>query len=151
MSRLSRYIKEYWLFFLLGALVFVAVLWMASDRRPVVEQTDFHVDPSAVRPGQRVDAVWTDKTLRARCNGVVFPRIVGMKDGQLQTFGAPPRPPVGHNVVGKTETFRTVWKIPELDHGSSGYFDKRTNRWCNIVQEWLWPMKEETWAPFTVE
>ena len=133
--------------FILGLLVFVFPMYqLVVPRSPVVETTDFHMEPFTVRVGQMVEAVWTDKTLRVGCEGTVYRRFVG-QEGEVWIFT--PVLTVHHGVVGKSETFHTAWKIPHMPVGK-GVFQKNIKRYCNIFQEYIWPMREVQEAEFMV-
>src|SRR5580698_3347358 len=55
--------------FIAGMIFFAYPIVMVFDRRPIVEQTDFHTDPDVLHPGQKFETVWTIETFRPRCNG----------------------------------------------------------------------------------
>lgn len=137
--------KTLLLAFAFGLVVFVVPVGMLLARDPAVETTNFHMSPSIVMARGRADAVWTDKPLRAGCHGIVHRRFISGKD----VWVFPPVRAVNHGPVGEAQTFHTMWTIPDMPPGE-GVFQKTVRRWCNHVQEWLWPMEEVQEARFSV-
>ncbi len=133
-----------WLYLLLTIPI---ILYLLMDRRPAVETTDFHLEPAVVRPGQKVEAVWTVKSLRANCRGIVHRRMI---DSQRQVFAFSSTYAVLHGDAGTTSTYRTVWTIPMGISPGSAILQRNTERWCNPLQQWIWPMQEQYEAKFTV-
>lgn len=129
----------------LGLVVFIVPVGMLFSRGRAVETTDFHMAPSIVMAGQKIEAVWTDIPLRAGCHGIVHRRFINGTD----VWVFPPVYAVNHGPVGKAETFHTMWTVPNMAPGE-GVFQKTINRWCNPVQQWLWPMREVQEARFVV-
>jgi hypothetical protein len=131
---------------LAGVVVFAIPLHMLIvQRTPVVETINFHMEPSTVRVGQKTEAVWTDKVLRAGCGGIIYRQFISGEE--LWVF--PPTSVVHHDDVGAVQTFHTQWVTPRMPAGRA-VFHKNYYRWCNVFQRWLWPMYEEQEAEFTV-
>jgi hypothetical protein len=131
--------------FILGSAAFIVPVGMLFSRGQVVETVDFHMFPSMVRPGQTIEAVWTDKTLRTECQGVVYRRFIG--NGDTWVLNAVRT--VHHANVGDAQTFHSKFEVPNIPHGTA-VFHKDIKRWCNFFQEWLWPMRETQEATFEV-
>ncbi len=137
--------------FLVGLAFFTIPAGMLFSRSPAVETTNFHMTPSTVQPGQKIEAVWIDTPLREGCTGVVYRRFTGVRDGMRTSWVYPAVHVVLHGAVGEPEQFRTTWSVPQMDPGTEGVFKKHVKRWCNLPQEWLWPMEEDQEARFSVE
>ena len=131
---------------IVGVLIFAIPIYMLIvPRGPVVETTNFHMMPSVVRAGQKIEAVWTDRTLRAGCEGNVYRRFIGSDD----TWVLNAVHTVHHANVGDMQTFHTTFVVPNMPAGPAK-FHKDVKRWCNLFQEWLWPMRETQEAPFSI-
>ncbi len=129
-----------------GVMVFAIPLYMLIvPRSPVVETTNFHMVPSVVMAGQKIEAVWTDRTLRTKCAGEVYRRFIGSDDVWVLN----PVHTVHHADVGDVQTFHTSFTMPNMPAGPAK-FRKYIKRWCNPFQEWLWPMLEIQEAAFSV-
>jgi hypothetical protein len=147
MDQAMRDRRTLYLAFVLGLFVFVFPMYeIIVPRSPVVETTNFRIVPSTVKVGQMVEAVWTDKTLRTGCEGIVYRRFTAGA-GESWIFG--PTPTAHHGVVGEVETFHSSQRIPNMPAGT-GKFRKGIKRWCNIFQEYIWPMSEVQEAEFMV-
>lgn len=149
-TRAVRDKKTSILAFILGSAVFVIPVGMLSSRNPAVTTTDFHMEPSMVAPGQEFEAVWTDVPMRDGCTGIVYRRFTGMRRGQKTSWVQPAVHVVQHGVIGEPEQFRTTWRVPNMDPGTEGFFNKTIRRWCNPFQAWLWTMDEVQEASFSV-
>ncbi len=137
--------KTLFLSFVLGLFSFTVPAAMLLARSPVVETTNFRMSPSTVQAGQRIEAIWTDRTMRVGCEGIVFRRFIGGDE----TWIFQPVSTAHHGFIGETQTFHTEWIVPHMPIGKS-VFHKDVKRWCNVFQEWLWPMHETQEAEFTV-
>lgn len=131
--------------FIVGSVVFIVPAGMLLSRGQIVETTDFHMVPSIVRIAQRSEAIWSDKTLRSGCGGLVHRRFIAGND--IWIF--PPVHTVQHGDVGSMQRFHTPWIVPDLPPGKA-VFRKDIERWCNPIQKWVWPMWEMQEAPFEV-
>ena len=134
--------------FLVGALVFATPAYMLLQREPCIETTDFHMEPSTVASGQKFVAVWTDRTLRAGCNGMLNRRFIATNGIDIWVF--PPAHTVHHGAVGSTSRFHTPWIAPDAPPGTDIVFRKDIQRWSNPIQKWVWPMEEAQEAPFSI-
>ncbi len=137
-------ILSMWLYF---ALTIPIVLYLLLDRRPAVETTNFHLEPAVVTPGQKVEAVWTVRSLRENCRGIVHRRMI---DSQHQVFAFSSTYAVLHGTVETTSTYRTAWTIPMGISAGPAILQRNTERWCNPLQQWVWPMQEQYEATFMV-
>jgi hypothetical protein len=133
--------------FLFGCLIFAVPAYLLLDRSPAVE-TVIHMEPDVVHPGQNAEAVWTVKTLRPHCRGRVHRAMV---DSQKRVFGFESVDAVIHAPVGDVRTFHFGWVIPLGMSPGPAILRRNTDRWCNPLQQWLWPMQEIHEAKFTVE
>jgi hypothetical protein len=134
-------------FFVLGLLVFATPVYFLLDRSPAVE-TEIHFEPDHVVPGQHAQAVWTVKVLRPHCRGLVHRSMI---DSQGHIFAFEAVASVIHGDVGTTDTYYYGWTIPIGMSSGPALFRRNTERWCNPLQRWLWPMQEVHEAKFTVE
>lgn len=132
--------------FLFGCLVFSYPAFLLGDRSPAVE-TVMHLEPDVVQPGQMVDVVWTVRTLRAHCRGRVHRAMI---DSQKRVFAFESIDAVIHAPVGDSRTFHFGWMIPLGMSDGPALLRRNTDRWCNPLQQWLWPMQEVHEAAFTV-
>jgi len=132
--------------FLFGAAVFSWPAYQLLNRSPAVETT-IHWEPETVVPGQRSEAVWTVKVLRPGCRGLVYRKMI---DSQGRIFAFSAVEAVIHGKVGTTDTYRSDWVIPAGMSPGPATFRRDTERWCNVLQHWLWPMQEVHKAHFTV-
>jgi hypothetical protein len=139
--------RPYTMGFLIGLAIFAFPIYLICHRSPPIKVTDFHLMPEVVRPGQRVEAVWTVESLREGCSGTVQRRMI---DNENQVFAFIPVPTVRHGPVGKVETFRTPWMIPIGIANGPAVLQRHIERWCNFLQEMLWPMQEDYETRFTV-
>lgn len=130
----------------LGMIVFFVPAAMLLDRRPAVE-THLWIEPPVVMPGQRFQAVWTVKVLRPHCIGRVHPTLID-STSQVFAFGAVDS--VIHGPVGTTGTYHYEWTAPNGMAPGIATMRRNTDRGCNPLQFWLWPMKEVHEAEFTV-
>jgi hypothetical protein len=137
--------------YLVGSVVgffsFVVPLYMlVGQRSPVVETTGFHMTPLTAKPGQKIEAIWTDHTLRLGCEGLVYRRFIGADE----TWVLNAVHTVHHPDLGGVRTFHSTFKVPNMPPGPAK-FHKDIKRWCNFFQAWLWPMHETQEAEFVVE
>jgi hypothetical protein len=132
--------------FLLGTIVFAIPAYMLLDRSPAVE-TVIHLEPQFVFPGQRAEAVWTVKVLRPNCYGYVHRKMI---DSGRQEFGFSSVDSVIHGAVGSIGLYRYDWTIPSGMSPGPAVLRRNTERWCNPLQRWLWPMHEVHEAKFEV-
>jgi len=139
--------------FLVGMLVFSIPVWMLLDRSPAVE-TVIHLVPDHVVAGQKAEAVWSVTVLRSGwfiggggCRGLVHRAMI---DSQRQIFAFSSIAAVVHGDVGTTDTYRYDWTIPMGMAPGPAIFRRNTERWCNPLQKWIWPMQEVHEARFTV-
>jgi hypothetical protein len=132
--------------FIFGCVVFSIFAYLLLDRSPAVE-TVIHMVPDAVVPGQKFEAVWSVKVLRPHCRGLVH-RV--MVDSQGQIFAFASIAAVIHGEVGTTDTYRSDWIVPMGMSLGPAIFRRNTERWCNPLQKWLWPMQEVHEAEFMV-
>jgi hypothetical protein len=137
--------------FLLGFVVLSVPIFLLLDRSPAVE-TVIHLEPNVVHPGQSVEVVWTVKTLRENwvgenCCGRVY-RM--MFDSQKRVFAFESTLSVTHAPVGETRTYHIDWTIPMGMLPGPATLRRNVDRWCNPLQQWLWPMQEVHEAAFTV-
>lgn len=132
--------------FVLGLLIFATPIYFLLDRLPAVE-TVIHFEPDRVFPGQHVQVVWTVKVLRSHCHGRVHRSMI---DSQGHIFAFESIAAVIHGVVGTIDTYYYEWSIPVGISPGPAIFRRNTERWCNPLQQWLWPMHEVHEAMFTV-
>ena len=143
--------KTIWACFIIGIIAFAYPAWQISQRGPVVETTNFHMTPSTVKPGQVIEAVWTDKTLRTGCEGTVYRRFVGTQKGERAVWVFAPIPTVHHGKIGEVETFHSLWRAPRADPGTEVTLQKFPKRSCGFWQSFF-PMHDGPQeARFTVE
>lgn len=133
--------------FLLGVAAFSLPMYLLLDRSPAVETT-IRMEPDHVVPGQKAEAVWTVKVLRPHCRGLVHRTMI---DSQNRIFAFSSISSVIHGEVGTEDTYRYDWIIPMGMSPGKAVFRRNTERWCNPLQRWLWPMQEVHEAHFTVE
>jgi hypothetical protein len=133
--------------FMLGLVIFVVPMYLLLDRSSAVE-TEIHFDPDHVLPGQQVQVVWSVKVLRPQCRGLVHRSMI---DSQGRIFAFDSIASVIHGEVGTTDTYYYGWSIPIGISPGPAVFRRNTERWCNPLQQWLWPMQEVHEAKFTVE
>lgn len=130
-----------------GLVVFSVPAYLLLDRSAAVE-TVVHLEPDHVTPGQMVEVVWSVKVLRAGCMGLVHRQVV---DSQNRIFAFASVGAVIHGKVGTTDTYRYDWTIPMGMQPGLAVFRRNTERWCNPLQHYFWPMQEVHEATFTVE
>jgi hypothetical protein len=126
---------------------------VVGDRNPVAETTNFHINPSTVHPGQRVETVRTAKTLRTGCNeGVVYQTIVSRQGAMQQVFSFLPIPPSRlFGPVGTTREYHSrTWEIPMGLQPGPNTLVQVIYRGCNWLQKTVWPLREEREFDFTV-
>jgi hypothetical protein len=133
--------------FMFGMFVFSVPAYFLLDRSPAVE-TVIHMAPDKVVPGQHFEAVWSVKVLRPHCRGMVHRVII---DSQRQVFAFASVAAVIHGDVGTVDIYRSDWIVPMGMSSGPAIFRRNTERWCNPLQKWLWPMQEVHEAEFTVE
>jgi hypothetical protein len=131
---------------LIGAVLFFIPASMLWDRSPAGE-THLWIDPPVVAPGQHFQAVWTYHVLRPNCVGRVHPVL---EDSAHQVFAFASVDSVVHGPVGTTGTYHSNWRAPNGIAPGPVTMRRYTDRGCNPLQFWLWPMKEVHEAKFTV-
>jgi hypothetical protein len=137
----------------------VPAAMVAWDRSPAIETIDLRMVPDKARPGDRIRAVWTDKTLRmgnffnSTCEGEVFRHFTGTNtEGRTTRWVFPPTRTAHHpGPIGAIENFSTPWNVPEdMMPGTVGTLHKDIHRGCNWLQLRVWPMSEHQEAKFMV-
>ncbi len=133
--------KTVWICFIIGGAVCAWPAWEISQRGLVVETTNFHIEPPVAKPGQVIEAIWTDKTLRTGCEGTVYRRFTGTQKGEKVAWVFPPISTVHHGKIGEVETFHSMWRAPRADPGTKVILQKNPKRSCGYWQAWF-PMHD---------
>lgn len=134
-----------------GVGIFALPAAMLMDRRPAV-RTVMSVVPDVTAPGQRVEVQWSVQVLRSGtfgggCSGYVHRKII---DSSGHEFGYSSIDSIIHGEVGTTGHYRVEWLIPTGIAGGPAVIRRNTERWCNLLQKWFWPIHELHEAYFTV-
>lgn len=137
-----------WVAISIGMILVFPVLWMLGDRRPVVEVIDPKIMPDPVVPGAPMTLTW--KVIEHRsCEGSVQRSIVDstgrkftfQQDATVYHSAAEPR---------QLEFYRELVAPLGLTPNSVATYHAAVERWCNPLQHWIWPMREELKIQFNV-
>lgn len=131
-----------------ACLVIAPPAIMLLDRRPplIVEAVSLSPDPA--RPGDTMTMRWRAREFRA-CDGTVIRRFVGGLDHVIRETVSQQTMYHG-DADGKSREFEVQFVLPILPPGPASY-EPITLRWCNVFQQWLWPIETRTPAvTFTV-
>lgn len=139
---------------LVGLLITGAVFALAVDRNDPRDIIHATTDPAVVVPGQIVSIVYTAKDKR-ECNGVVHRWIVdsggALKKPKLYAL---PDASVFHNYTtnapGVPFEFSREIRVPFNINWGTATYHATTERWCNPLQQYFWPISSSDYASFTV-
>jgi len=121
------------------------------DRGVITVMTNYHIVPPVVYPGQRAALRYTLQDFRFGCGGSVKRWIVD-SEGVVHylTNDVPSRPSdFQAGIMGMREVSKEV-PIPFGSSAGRAIFHAQVTRWCNIFQEYLWPMVSEHTAEFHI-
>lgn len=130
-----------WLCHAMAATVAICVITppiiLLADRRPVVAVTELHVEPPTLIPGEPAYLRWHGRTLRSECGGIVRRQIIDGA-GIIHDFA-----PV--EVVMRSDDggyYSRGFVVPMNAAPGNGFVRTRAIRWCNVLQENIWPMAD---------
>lgn len=116
-------------------------LILLFDRRQAVETLTIRFVSAPVVAGKPVMVQWTVIERRHGCAGKVYPIWI---DSSGTVFDAKVDIVPFRDVKGDDpQTFRRPRIVPIGLMPGDATFAPWAERWCNPVQEWLWPMRDE--------
>lgn len=141
--------------FIIGALIGAAVIapffQMLFDRRQVLslDAKGSSVTPNPARQGDTVTITWQAAAYR-NCSGVVIPRIID-STGRIYEFARVPT--VYQDLMRPGDRhFTKTLTLPAVMAPGPARYEAVIIRWCNVVQEYLWPMVDKPFPiPFEVK
>jgi hypothetical protein len=117
------------------------------DRREVLVIHEVEIVPNPVAPGGQLTLNWT-ATERRNCAGVVNRRII---DSRGVVVFLNPVPTVYHDLMVATpRRFATTFSIPRSVSPGPATYVSNVLRWCNVLQETIWPMTFSISVQFTI-
>lgn len=126
-------------------------LGLFLDRNPVVELDPIKssIYPNPALPGQTINITWHAIAHR-NCSGIVIPRIID-STGRIYEFTRSST--VYQDIMQPGDrTFTKTLTLPAVMAPGTARYQAVVIRWCNRVQELLWPMVDEPFPiPFEVE
>ena len=137
-----------WLRSSVTAILMTIALIAVFDRRASVETLSIRFVSGPVVAGERVIVQWTVKELRGAwgggsCGGLIYPRWIdssgAVSDNSLQPDAIPFREFRG----SEPQTFQRPRLVPPELMPGEATFAPWTIRWCNPLQKWIWPMRDE--------
>jgi hypothetical protein len=121
--------------------------YLLFDRRPATN-TMMTVEPAVIQPGEDAKVISVVDVLRMHCRGQVYPEVEIMG---FPIINLPMQHVAIHDKPGLYGPYRYVFRVPDdAPRGATGIFRRRTDRWCNPIQEALWPMHEVHEAKFQI-
>jgi hypothetical protein len=121
-------------------------LFQLFDRNPVVEldAAKSYITPNPAVPGGNVNIVWSAVEKR-NCAGRVIPRVI---DSAGRVFEYAYTPTVYHDLMRRdVRSFSKAFTLPIGMAPGRAQYAPIVTRWCNPVQQYIWPMQE---APFPI-
>lgn len=119
-----------------------------GDRYHPREVLDLHIEPAIVRPGETASVVFTAIDDR-RCFGVVRRFVV---DARGRHFQLPDSPAFYNDTLtrGTQFTYAREFAVPTNIAPGIAIYHSQTVRWCNVFQQYVWPMTDNYRTTFTV-
>ena len=116
------------------------IIILLGDRRPVVMAISVNFADKAVLAGGLARVVWVVEERRHGCAGRVYPLWV---DSEGTVFDEPPDAvPARSDPVHRMTVSR--WrKVPDGMAPGMATVSPKAVRWCNVLQEYIWPIEEE--------
>lgn len=135
---------------IIGAAVIAPQLQMLLDRREVLtlDARASHIAPNPAKPGDTITITWRASPIR-NCAGVVIPRVID-STGRIYEFARTPTVYQDLMRPGDRE-FTKLLTLPTVMAPGPARYEAVVIRWCNVLQEWLWPMVDKPFPiPFVV-
>lgn len=134
-----------------GVAIIAPVLVMLFDRREVVQLDagKSYIVPSPARPGTTISITWSAIPLR-NCAGTVIPRVID-STGRIYEFARSAT--VYQDLMRPgARQFTKALTLPTVMPAGPARYEAVVVRWCNVLQEYLWPMIDRPFPiPFEVE
>ncbi len=128
-----------------GLAVSVAAVLLLDRHPPIrLDASRSFITPSPANPGDTITITWAALADR-RCGGFIIPRVID-STGRIYEFA---RIPVVYHELMKPDAtqFSKVLTLPTVMAKGPARYEAVVVRWCNVVQEYLWPMVD---APFPI-
>lgn len=110
------------------------------DRRPVVTAISVNFAEKTVTAGGLARVIWVVEERRHGCAGRIYPLWV---DSEGTVFDeSPDAVPARYDPVHRM-TFSRWRKVPDGITPGMATFSPKAVRWCNIIQEYIWPMEDD--------
>ena len=115
-------------------------LIFALDRRPAVDALGIEFVDKVVTTGTNPSVQWKTRVRREGCGGRIWPRWI---DSKGIVYLEPPEPiPFRLGIPSGDITYSRPRHVPDMNAGEA-IFHPGAERWCNPVQEYLFPMAED--------
>ncbi len=136
---------------IIGAAVVAPPLQLLFDRRAVLtlDAAASSIRPNPVKAGDTISITWRAIPHR-HCAGTVIPRIID-STGRIYEFAR--IPVVYHHIMNfGGQSFTKTLTLPTVMAPGPARYEAVVIRWCNILQEYLWPMVDKPFPiPFVVK
>lgn len=121
---------------------------LIGDRYQPRDVLEVHINPAAVEQGRAASVVFTAIDDR-HCNGVVHRYLV---DATGIQYGLPDSVAYYNDSTTRGVQFRFAreFLVPVNAAPGIATYNSQTVRWCNIFQQYVWPMTDEYKATFTI-
>lgn len=133
------------------SLVLAVFLGLLFDRRTVIEldASQSFIQPNPASPGERIAITWA-ATAHRNCAGKVIPRLF---DSTGRVYEYARIPTVYQDLLAPAKrTFTKEIVLPTVMAYGPAHYEAVVRRWCNPVQQYLWPMTDRPFPiPFVVE
>lgn len=132
---------------LLLATVLGVCAVMAFYPREHVIVYQIHVQPDPAHPGQLAELVYQANNTEV-CDGTVHRWVV---DSRGTVFELAPDTALYHSAVSKVEWYRKPFYVPISVAPGPAFYRSHVVRYCNVVQQFIWPTVDDYTVPFTIE
>ena len=105
------------------------------------------IEPNPAHPGELANLVYTANNTET-CDGVVYKWVVDLR-GTKHVLAVDVA--AYHSVESKVEVYHKPFYVPLGAAPGPAFYKSHVVRYCNAVQEFIWPTTDDYTVPFVIE